>query len=276
MPLSRLLYQRHLLFISAVAAPLILLCVLGFLSHRSQTDQEDSSRWVAHTLRVKASVWVLLALIKDAETSQRGYLLTKDLSFLESYESALQNIPNEFSGLRRLTADNPHQQDRLMKLEPMITAKRDVMAGAVALLQKGNLQDVSELLHRGQSLMKQIQENINQLDTEEERLLTIRQERLNRSARTHMIESWLTISMAFGGVIVVFLLLRHAHKMEAMAVICAWSKTIRYQEEWMSIEEYLSRRFGITSTHSISPAEMEKMLGSDFEPALPGEGPNRA
>ena len=42
--------------------------------------------------------------------------------------------------------------------------------------------------------------------------------------------------------------------------ICAWSKTVEYQGEWISFEEYLGRRFNVVITHGISPAEAERAL----------------
>lgn len=43
--------------------------------------------------------------------------------------------------------------------------------------------------------------------------------------------------------------------------ICAWSRTVKYEGEWLSIEQYLRRHFNINTTHGISPAEAEKMFG---------------
>ena len=46
-----------------------------------------------------------------------------------------------------------------------------------------------------------------------------------------------------------------------LVTICAWTRTVEYQGEWISFEDYLKRRFNISTTHSISPAEAEKVLG---------------
>jgi hypothetical protein len=43
--------------------------------------------------------------------------------------------------------------------------------------------------------------------------------------------------------------------------ICAWSRTIEFNGEWISFEEYLKRRFNINTTHGISPDEARKLLG---------------
>ena len=45
-----------------------------------------------------------------------------------------------------------------------------------------------------------------------------------------------------------------------LVTMCAWSRTIQYEGEWMSFEQYLKRRFGILTSHTTSPVEAEKVL----------------
>jgi hypothetical protein len=49
-------------------------------------------------------------------------------------------------------------------------------------------------------------------------------------------------------------------KVEGLVTMCAWSRTIEYEGEWISFEDYLQRRFGIRTSHGISPAEAAKLL----------------
>ena len=50
-------------------------------------------------------------------------------------------------------------------------------------------------------------------------------------------------------------------RIDNMVTICAWSRTVEYQGEWISFEEYLLRRFNIKTTHGISAAEAERVFG---------------
>jgi hypothetical protein len=54
-------------------------------------------------------------------------------------------------------------------------------------------------------------------------------------------------------------------KVEGLATICAWSRTIEYEGTWISFEEYLQRRFGIRTSHGISPMEAAKLLPAEGE-----------
>ena len=38
-----------------------------------------------------------------------------------------------------------------------------------------------------------------------------------------------------------------------LVTLCAWTRTVRYEGEWISIENYLSRRYGVMTSHGISP-----------------------
>ena len=46
---------------------------------------------------------------------------------------------------------------------------------------------------------------------------------------------------------------------DSPVVVCAWSNTVKYDGEWISFENYLKRRFGVTVTHGMSPDAAEKM-----------------
>ena len=56
----------------------------------------------------------------------------------------------------------------------------------------------------------------------------------------------------------VLLLLRHMQRCQALITMCAWSKTVEHEGEWLSFEDYLQKRFGFNISHGISPEEAAK------------------
>lgn len=50
-----------------------------------------------------------------------------------------------------------------------------------------------------------------------------------------------------------------ANRKDDLVTLCAWSHTVKFEGEWISVEQYLSRRFGLAATHGISPDAMEKL-----------------
>lgn len=57
-------------------------------------------------------------------------------------------------------------------------------------------------------------------------------------------------------------------RVKDLVTMCAWSRTVEYEGEWISFEQYLLRRFNISTSHGISPAEAEKIFGE----LKPGNG----
>jgi hypothetical protein len=51
-------------------------------------------------------------------------------------------------------------------------------------------------------------------------------------------------------------------KVQSLVTVCAWSRTVEYEGEWISFEKYLLRRFNVNTSHGISPAEAEKVFGT--------------
>src|SRR5882724_9279184 len=92
---------------------LVLLVAIGAVAYRALDVLTKTSYWVAHTHTVIEHVGRVLSLFKDAETGQRGFVITGDESFLEPYNASIGEAGKVMKDLRELTADNPSQQKRL-------------------------------------------------------------------------------------------------------------------------------------------------------------------
>ncbi len=131
------------LAIGAVIAAVLLAAWVNFRG-------AESARLVAHSINVRAHAERVLGQMRDAETGQRGFLLTADTRFLEPYEAAVTAAPIEVDALARLVADNPEQVrrvaearqivgDKLAELKRTIDAfRRSDRAGALAIVSDGS------------------------------------------------------------------------------------------------------------------------------------------
>ena len=95
---------------------LLVLVVIGAVSFLSTRDLVEASHRVSRTHEVLAGAERLMSMMKDAETGQRGFLLTGDEEYLEPYLNAIKVIPPQLEGLRTLTRDQPDQQTQWMHL----------------------------------------------------------------------------------------------------------------------------------------------------------------
>src|SRR5262245_21601637 len=102
------------------AVVLALLLGIGFMSYRGTSRLIETGDAVAHTHEVLAHINKLLVALDEAESSQRGFLLTGDEIYLQSHQGTVAEIERAARELRRLTADNPRQQERLDTLAPLI------------------------------------------------------------------------------------------------------------------------------------------------------------
>ena len=104
------------------AAPLAVIVVVGaILSYRSHAILRQDRDMVVHTYQVIGSVRDALLATEEAETGERGFVITGDSGFLESYDKARnQGIPASLADLGRLLIRNRGQQERLARLRLLI------------------------------------------------------------------------------------------------------------------------------------------------------------
>ncbi len=182
--------------------------VTAYLSLQSLYRQQD---WVEHTQEVIYRGEQLVSLIKDLETSQRGYLLTRKEQFLEPYRMASDSLKPVLDNLRRLTSDNPVQQARMDTL----ARKIDEKVGYVQLLLRladtnpGDLDNsIVAVLDKGRQSMDEIRLLVGRLIAEEHRLLAIRsQAQQQKSILANIAVSVLAL-LAVTSIVVSFFYLR--------------------------------------------------------------------
>jgi CHASE3 domain sensor protein len=254
---------RHSRVVLAIAlvVPVVLIGIPAVMAVRAETEVKNSFRWVTHTLEVEAAVQSLVSSLVDAETGQRGFLLTHKPAYLEPYEAARERIPQQLRELRALTADNPAQQERLTAAEKDIQNRVDLLAETVRLGLAGDYEAALTVVNsdRGKAIMDRIRGQLREMSDDERRLVWVRQRNLSNQARRSTAILWL---LAAGSALCgagLFYLLKRLSRVEPVVQMCAASRTIEYQGEWLSFEEYLERRFKISTRHGVSPAEIDRL-----------------
>src|SRR5262249_16645117 len=99
--------------ILASGATVLLVSALGLSTWVQFTNTRQARLWVHHTNEVINATDELSIAVRDAETAQRGYLLTGREDYLTPYREALGRVALLQGELLRLTADNRSQQERL-------------------------------------------------------------------------------------------------------------------------------------------------------------------
>lgn len=153
-------------------------------SYRNTLKLVENERWVNHTHQVLTELEATLSTLKDAETGQRGYLLTGEERYLEPYHSAIARINEQVVGLQQLTADNKRQQQRLRDLKIAIDSKLADLERTLNVRRKQNLAAAVRQIKtgRGKQIMGDIRQQIAAMTAEETQLLQQRARESKKSA----------------------------------------------------------------------------------------------
>lgn len=174
---------------SGFGLALAALMVVGAVSYNSTAKLIESAEWVGHTHEVLNGLDDLLSGMKDAETGQRGYVITGEARYLEPYQGARAVIAQRLKSLRELTLDNPIQQQRLTAIEPLVNSKFGELEKTIDLRKtKGFGAAAQEVLtDKGKNAMDSIRKLIGEMQEEEAGLLARRSaEEKDRAHRTEM------------------------------------------------------------------------------------------
>jgi signal transduction histidine kinase/ActR/RegA family two-component response regulator len=149
----------------------------------------EADKLVDHTFEVQSTAQTLLSQVQAAENGQRGFLITGDDDYLKRFEGALARVPELLASLRRLTADNPRQQARLDRLEPLVKARFDRIQRSIDLAKEGDRDAAFGVVKAGEgkTLMDDIVAELSAFVKAERDLLAMRQ---SRSAE---IRLWLSL-----------------------------------------------------------------------------------
>ena len=119
----------------AAALSVIVMGVANYQSHMQRLQVADA---IAHAGAVSAELQEALVALKDAETGQRGYLLTDNAAYLQPYLNAQVELPGHIQKLRELLAKSPEQLSRLNQMATLVDEKMAELEQTVALQRGGN------------------------------------------------------------------------------------------------------------------------------------------
>jgi signal transduction histidine kinase/DNA-binding response OmpR family regulator/CHASE3 domain sensor protein len=157
---------------------LIILILSSLASYISISNLIKSSDLVAHSNSIMNGLDNVISTLKDAETGQRGYILTNNKVFLEPYVGANEKINALYNEVKKETTDNPYQQRKIEELKEILDSRFAVINRTIVTKGKGGLVTETDLLE-GKIYMDKIRQIIKDMQAEEKRLLSIRTEELN-------------------------------------------------------------------------------------------------
>ncbi len=159
-------------FIVAIVAVI----AISAFSFRALEARAENARRVTRTLETVTRLQSVLSLLKDAETGQRGFLLTGAEGYLQPYRVAQSGLPLEFERTRQSLEGDALQIRRLTLARQLATDKLAELEQTIALYRSGRTAEAMEIVRsdRGRDLMDRVRAAVTELTTTEQSVLEAR------------------------------------------------------------------------------------------------------
>ncbi len=147
---------------------LLSLAIFSLVWFQKQKQAED---WIAHTYEVKLKIEKCFGLILEAESNQRGFLLSNDSASLKSINHAETLLYTSLEQLDSLVADNEIQIKNVSTLRSLILTRLSRLHNLIDSSVKSNNFTVSHFTSPGKVLMDSIHHQVIVMQAEENKLL---------------------------------------------------------------------------------------------------------
>lgn len=173
---------RRRFFIGFLGIALILAFV-GIWTYRCSVRLVAADDAVSRTYRILNALTSLDALLKNAESSERGYLVTGNEGYLAAYERSIASVDKAVDALKFLAADDPALMRRFETLQPAIERKISVLKTEQELCRFYGLESATRWIQAGpgKQLMEEIGKLLADITSEEQVVLAERLKQADRS-----------------------------------------------------------------------------------------------
>jgi PAS domain S-box-containing protein len=219
--------------IMAVAGIIVVLLLINELvSYRATRILIDHERLVSHTYQALAQLEATLSTVKDAETGERGYIISGDESYLEPYRTALDEIRGHVEKLRQLTADNPTQQARIAIFERKIAERLVTLKRGIDLNKASDVEGARQLILSGlgKRQMNDLRQQVEVMESEENELLRQRSQQSRASGRNALVTDIVPNLVACVLLVLIFYIIIRDVTARKRA-----EEVLRQQREWLRI-----------------------------------------
>src|ERR1017187_2832047 len=169
---------------------LVVLFIIQWFTFRTTNGLIENTKLLNHTNTVITKLESVFSMLKDAESGQRGYIITNDSNYMGPYNRQHIQVQNEIDSLKKLTIDNPQYQRSLATLDSLQKEKYENMEETLTLQQEaGQVAAVKSIMTGEENqIMIKIRKLIEKMKEDENKVLTRQNNETNASAsRTLMV-----------------------------------------------------------------------------------------
>jgi len=247
---------RNTAFWLGIALPSAALIATVWVTQATNGQFNQAFASVTHTYKVLTLLEDAQAHIADAETGQRGYLLTGREDYFTLYGTAIAAVNSDIQQLRILVEGNADQEANLDRLQNVVHSRLESL---------GTIHDIPAermpvaLTDQGLETIRQFRGLLYRMRQQEANLLAQRQQQAE-----HQFLFGQNVSFALAALIAVSLLaivatVNRLEHLRQIVTVCAWTGQVKDGTEWIRLEDYLKKRFGVAVSHGLSKEAAEKM-----------------
>jgi len=172
----------------------IVLSVAGIattVTEIAKANLTETRKLAAQGFEVKELLRVVEKDLVDAETGQRGYLLTGVDRYLEPYEGGRKNLQAHTESLKKLIID-PNQRIRMQKVEQVSQQKLAELAETIAFKKAGKDKEALSLVlsDKGKKIMDNVRTQLAEMAQEQDKILDQRQKATDQVQQLSSIVGW--------------------------------------------------------------------------------------
>ena len=224
----------RVIFIIAI----FILLFLSSIAYKHNQDLDESSKLLMHTYEINIQLEQLMSAIKDAETGQRGYIITRNSRFLTPYLFSRDKVNTSFIALKKLTENSPKQQENLKKLFKLII-QRYVSFENCLKYSEPRTYDKRKLdnhMFGGRILMENIKFHVDKMNDIEKKIL---EERLKKYDEEISLSPFFSITLFL--VALIFILLAYRQISRDIVRLKIYNKKLLISSGLMAESEVIGK-----------------------------------
>jgi PAS domain S-box-containing protein len=159
----------------AFGVAILALLVAGAISYRGMGASSESHQWVRHTNEILENLQDFLSSMHSVESSYRGFILSGNDEYLDSFHEDILRAQQDGTVLRNLTVDNPVQQRQLPALIGLLNQEDEFGEIVMNLRRTKGLEAAADSIQagHGQQILDDFQRVVHEMQDEERRSLAL-------------------------------------------------------------------------------------------------------
>ncbi len=197
----------------------ILIVSVSFFYYQSTLNYIESNKQVQHFQQLTNQLEIVISLLKDAETGQRGYVITKNDNFLEPYNDALLNLETQINVLDSLLTNDAAGKEKLSNLIPLIQKRIERLQIGIRYIEEDDRQSAVRYIQSGESklIMDRVRDVIEKWKADENKKLLALLQTTEANSRTNQAIMFTTVAIILLSLIIgQIFLIREIHRKQQL------------------------------------------------------------